>query len=229
MSCRQASQCPSLNKSVDHLKATSDLSQRLNDDIENIAFDDYRDALEYSDDTIDIHKRKIARHLYEFELLANRLSYQLKIATFAYSNSAPLKRQDSVSYEYMLSKNAKPFQKILVMDTTIRNKFMRLQAIQEIVLKIKQDIIKTQTGKGRIICRDIGNKLSLTQLNSVTDYWDILYLIENSHYTISKDILCTFSNLSCYKTKIRWRFWIRYSGNPDEALRLTRELELQKE
>ena len=229
IACRHEQKCPDINKPVDHLKAVSDLNERLQEDIKGFAFADYSDALEHSTDTVDIHKREIARQLYEFEVLAKKLSFELKMAVFASSNNVPLNRQDSMSYEYMLTKYTKPFRKSLVNDTVIKNKFMRLQIIQETVTKIKQDIIKTQTGKGRIICRDIGNKLSLTQLNSVTDYWDLLYLIENSHYTICKDILCTFSNLSCYKTAIRWRFWIRYSGNPDETIREIRELELQKE
>jgi hypothetical protein len=110
-------------------------------------------------------------------------------------------------------------------DTTIKNKYLRLLACQEKIIKIKEDIIETQTGKGRIICRDLGSKLSIGNLNSVADYWDLLYLIENSHYIISKDILCTFSNLSCYKTEIRWRFSTRYSGNPDETIRMTDKLE----
>ena len=225
VACKADKKCPEINKPIEHINAISDLNQRLHDDILSIAYTDYRDGLEKSTDTIDIHKREIAYQLYETTSLVNAISNQLKISAFLSSNELTRDQQDTASYEYILKNYTKPFTANLLKDTTIKNKFLRLQANQEKIIKIKEDIIKTQTGKGRIICRDLGPKLSIENLNSVSDYWDLLYLIENSHYIISKDILCTFSNLSCYKTEIRWRFWTRYSGNPNETIRMTDKLQ----
>jgi hypothetical protein len=224
VACKPDKKCPEIDKPIDHIKAISDLSQRLHDDILEIAYADYRDGLEESTDTIDIHKREIAYQLYETASLTNALSYQLQIAVFSHSNDLTREQQDTASYEYILNYYTRPFATSILNDTIIKNKFLRLQDCQEKVIRIKEDIIKTETGKGHIICRDLGPKLSLTNFNSVSDYWDLLYLIENSHYIICKDILCTFSNLSCYKTEIRWKFWTRYSGNPDETIRRTKEL-----
>ena len=223
--CKADKECPEIIKPIEHINSISDLNQRLHDDILSIAYHDYRDGLEKSTDTIDIHKREIAYQLYETATYVNTLSYQLKISAFLSSNDLPRDQQDTASFKYIISNCTKPFTANLLKDTTIRNKYLRLQACQDKIIKIKEDIIQTQTGKGRIICRDLGPRLSIENLNSVADYWDLLYLIENSHYTISKDILCTFSNLSCYKTEIRWRFSTRYSGNPDETIRMTDELQ----
>lgn len=222
--CSPKTKCKDIKKPIEQIKAVSDLSQRLDNDIIEIAFNDYRDGLESSVDTIDVHKREIAYQLYQISRSISSISHQLRVTAFFKSNNLTRNQADTASEEYMINKYANPFESSLLSDTIIKSKFLRLIAYQDTLIKIRETVIKTQTGKGKIICRDLGHKLSLEDLNSVTDYWDLLYLIENSHYTISKDILCAFSNLSCYKKEIRWRFSTRYSGNPDETLRQTRHL-----
>lgn len=213
-----------VEKPIEQLKAFSDLSSRLHVDILKVANKDYFTESDSSTNTTDINKLEIALRLYDIAQLVNILTYQFKTDVFSKSNNLSGNQQDTASYEYILNNYTNPFEKDLLNDTIIKNKFMRLQACQELVIRIKKDIIKTQFGKGRIICRDLGPRISIQDFNAASDYWDLLYLIENTHYTICKDILCAFSNLSCYKKEIRWRYSTPYFGNPDEAIRRTAKL-----
>ena len=213
VSCERTKETTVQKKPTNVVVGLKDLTFMLANEIDYIVAENYLNLGQKSHDSISGTLENIGYKLYKLKEKADSISQRITNQAIIKSNKLskyPAVADTQLYYSYVLNNFEPYFPKNFISDASTRNNFNKLIKCQLDVIEIRQQIVKNQKGKGKIYCREVGEKIIESELNSVTDYWDLFNLVERIRYTLFKEILCTFTNLKYYNKEIKYKSSLHY-------------------
>lgn len=219
ISCEERKDTTIQNKPVNAVVGLNDLTNMLANEIDHIAAEEYMNLSQKSKDSISITLENLAYKLYKIKEKSDSLSQEIVKQAIIKSKKMSeysAVRDTQFSYRFVLNNFESYFPKTFIADQTAQNSFEKLINYQTDIIQIRQLIVKTHKGNGQIYCGEIGDKIAKSDLDAVSDYWDLFNLIERTRYTLFKEILFTYTNLKYYNTEIKYKYSLGYDDTiPD--------------